>query len=231
MLKHLIKTAPITLSLIVVIVAYFALQLLLGVSADNPSHQDLLRFGANLLPANIEQPWRLLSSGFVHIGLIHLLFNAFALYYFGQVAEMVLGKWRFLSVFLLSIIGGNVLGLYYNFYRYLNVEQTISLSAGASGGIMGLGAVLIAISLSPHIHANKLNQTSLLSIMAVNLIMGFALPNIDNAGHIGGALTGLVLGLVFGFLPKWSVFGVVLLSAGLGVAFWQLQIWASPYFL
>lgn len=215
--------------LIVLIVAYFVIQVLSGVSIDNPTGRDLLRFGANFLPMSIIEPWRLITAGFVHIGIMHLLFNTFALYYFGQVAEMMLGKWRFASLFILSVIGGNVLGLYENFYRFVATGDSVNIAAGASGGIMGIGAALIALSFSRHAYAKQLNKKGLLMVMAINLIMGFAIANIDNAGHIGGAVVGFILGLVFGFIPRLSLLGVLLVAGTLGAAFWLLLVQVVPY--
>ncbi len=217
------KIAPVTLLLMGVIIGYFVIQIFMGVSIDNPSNRELLRFGANFLPMTIIEPWRLLSAGFIHIGLMHLLFNSFALYYFGQVAEIMLGRVKFFVLFVLSIIGGNILTLYQGFYHYLETGSGLAISAGASGGIMGIGASLIALSFSPHPFAKNLNKKSLLMVMAINLMMGFAVPNIDNAGHIGGAIVGLLLGVVFGYLPKLAIIGIGVISVALGVSFWLLK--------
>ncbi|MDO5650746.1 MAG: rhomboid family intramembrane serine protease [Moraxella sp.] len=79
--QQLIKHAPTTFMLLVLIVGYFIIQFLMGVNIDSPSTQDLVKYGANFLPFSLnDEPWRLLSSGFLHIGLMHLLFNGFALY-------------------------------------------------------------------------------------------------------------------------------------------------------
>lgn len=220
-IQELAKLSPITLALLVAIVGYFVLQMGLGVSADNPTNDDLVRFGANFLPLTIDEPYRLLSAGFVHIGVMHLLFNGFALYSFGQFAEIAWGKWRFLAVFLLSIVGGNLLNLYHTWYGL--PEGGLSIAGGASGGIMGLGAGLLILSLSHHRMARLLDKKSLFMIMAINLIMGFAIEGIDNAGHIGGAITGLMLGASLAFAPKimWAL--SVVMAVGFGVAFWWLQ--------
>ncbi len=116
-MKSLFRQTPITACLIISIVAYFILQLMMGVNIESPTNADLVRFGANFLPYSAStQPWRLLVAGFVHIGFIHLLFNGFALYYFGQALEVLIGKWRFLALFMLSVVGGNLLSLYYTWY-------------------------------------------------------------------------------------------------------------------
>ena len=101
---------PITLALVVICIGVFALQLLFGVNPTNPTNQSLIAWGANFLPFSLgEAPWRLVTSLFLHIGFMHLLFNMFALYYFGQVAERMFGAVNFLALFLLSGVGGNLL--------------------------------------------------------------------------------------------------------------------------
>lgn len=208
--------------LIIGIVGYFILQFILGVNIDNPSGQDLLKFGANFLPKTINEPFRLLTAGFVHIGIMHLLFNAFALYYLAPTCEAILGKWRFLCLFLLSIIGGNVLNLTYAWLKFLDSPAPFGLSAGASGGIMGINAALLIISLHPTFKP-LLNSKNLLFVLAINIMIGFAFAGIDNAGHIGGAITGAILALILVFLPKFRLILLPIFIIFLGLSFYFLR--------
>lgn len=197
-LKIFAKTAPVCLALIVAFVGYAVLQVIMGVNIDSPSNADLIRFGANVLPLSIgDEPWRLVASGFLHIGLMHLVFNGFAMYFFGQVAEQFFGSWRFLALFLLSVVAGNLLSNYVTWQGVLS-GGALSIGAGASGGIMGLGASLLALSFVPRF-AKILNRKSLATVMAVNLLIGFVIQGIDNFAHIGGAICGAILGVVFGY--------------------------------
>ncbi|WP_227431196.1 rhomboid family intramembrane serine protease [Psychrobacter sp. I-STPA6b] len=196
-IQSLLKFAPVTTLLLISIVLLFIIQALTGVNIDNPSSQDLIKWGANVLPLSMGyEPWRLFSSAFLHIGLMHLLFNAFAMYFFGQVAEPMFGHIKFLIIFLLSAVGGNLLNNYLGWQSLLDGSTTLpAISAGASGGIMGIGgALLVAALLKMTVNGIQLNMKSLAIIMAINLVYGFAIPGIDNAGHIGGALTGAVIG-------------------------------------
>ena len=144
------------------------------------------------------EPWRLASSAFLHIGLMHLLFNGFAMYFFGQIAEPMFGSAKFLALFLLAAIGGNLLNNHITWQGILDGTGQPGLSAGASGGIMGIGAaLLIAALFKISVNGMVLNLKSLIIIMGINLVYGFAVPGIDNAGHIGGAVTGLVIALAF----------------------------------
>lgn len=195
--QTLYQKSPITLLLIASFILVFVIQLTQGVNIDNPTNKNLIDYGANFLPLTLtDDYWRLISSGFLHIGIIHLLLNSFAMYYFGQVAEIIINRGRFLALFLLSVIGGNILNLCVNWHDITRGDYP-SISAGASGGIMGIGMALLIIAMSKLPIAKALNKRSLALIMTINILMGFTIPNIDNAGHIGGAMSGAVLGISF----------------------------------
>ncbi len=198
-IQQLLKTAPVTTLLLASFIGLFIMQILTGVDANNPSTEALLKWGANALPFTMgDDPWRLISSAFLHIGLMHLLFNGFAMYFFGQIAEPMFGSAKFLALFLLAAIGGNLLNSYVTWQSILDGTGQPGLSAGASGGIMGIGAaLLIAALFKISVNGMVLNLKSLIFIMGINLVYGFAVPGIDNAGHIGGAITGLVIALAF----------------------------------
>ena len=198
-IQQLLKTAPVTTLLLVSFIGLFIIQVLTGVDANNPSTEELLKWGANALPYTMDkEPWRLASSAFLHIGLMHLLFNGFAMYFFGQIAEPMFGSAKFLALFLLAAIGGNLLNNHITWQGILDGTGQPGLSAGASGGIMGIGAaLLIAALFKISVNGMVLNLKSLIIIMGINLVYGFAVPGIDNAGHIGGAVTGLVIALAF----------------------------------
>ena len=198
-IQQLLKTAPVTTLLLVSFIGLFIMQVLSGVDANNPSTEALLKWGANALPYTMDsEPWRLASSAFLHIGLMHLLFNGFAMYFFGQIAEPMFGSAKFLALFLLAAIGGNLLNNHITWQGILDGTGQPGLSAGASGGIMGIGAaLLIAALFKISVNGMVLNLKSLIIIMGINLVYGFAVPGIDNAGHIGGAITGLVIALAF----------------------------------
>ena len=198
-IQQLLKTAPVTTLLLISFIGLFVIQVLTGADANNPSTEMLIKWGANALPFTMgDEPWRLVSSAFLHIGLMHLLFNGFAMYFFGQIAEPMFGSAKFLALFLLAAIGGNLLNSYVTWQGILEGTGQAGLSAGASGGIMGIGAaLLVAAFFKISVNGLMLNLRSLLIIMGINLVYGFAVPGIDNAGHIGGAVTGLMIALAF----------------------------------
>ena len=203
-IKHLFKTAPVTTLLLISFIGLYLMQLLSGVDANSPTTEQLLHWGANALPYTMsDEPWRLISSAFLHIGLMHLLFNSFAMYFFGQIAEPMFGSAKFLALFLLAAVGGNLLNSHLTWQSILDGTGQPGLSAGASGGIMGIGAaLLIAAFFKISVNGMILNLRSLIFIMGINLVYGFAVPGIDNAGHIGGAVTGVVLALGFGIAHR-----------------------------
>lgn len=197
-IQQALQHYPITLALVVMCVGVFALQLFFGVNPTNPTNQALIAWGANFLPFSLgEAPWRLVTSLFLHIGFMHLLFNMFALYYFGQVAERMFGAVNFLALFLLSGVGGNLLNNYLGLHSVMAGEPPI-ISAGASGGIMGIGMALLVTALTKTSFNNfALNFRSLLIVMVINLGYGFLVGGIDNASHVGGAIIGGLLGMMY----------------------------------
>lgn len=209
-IKQLFSTAPVTTLLLVSFIGLFIIQLLTGVDANEPSLDALLYWGANTFTLTmVNEPWRLVSSGFLHIGLMHLLFNGFAMYFLGKIAEPMFGSTKFLALFLLAVVGGNLLNGQMKWLWILDVGidinhpriiEILGLSAGASGGIMGIGgALLIAAFFKMSVNGMMLNLKSLMLVLGINLVYGFAVPGIDNAAHIGGAITGLIIALPIAF--------------------------------
>jgi rhomboid protease GluP len=149
----------------------------------------LLRFGAkfNALIAAGEW-WRLLAPIFLHIGLPHLLFNEYALWSFGREVEQLFGSPRFTAIYLLAGLFGTVAS-----YAF-----SPAISAGASGSIFGIIGALAAFFLHNRRTFGELGRrqlSSLASVIAINLLLGFTIPGIDNWGHLGGLLSGFLLGL------------------------------------
>jgi len=157
-------------------------------AGGSTSTRVLVEFGAKVNPL-IEQGeyWRLITPVFIHIGLMHLAFNMVALLTIGRIGEIVFGHTRFLAIYLISGVTGVLLS-------YL---MTRSLSAGASGAIFGIVGAMIAFGLrnrgTPGLNVRAQLQ-SMLWIVAVNAVWGVAQPGIDNWGHAGGLLGGLVAG-------------------------------------
>ncbi|MBS0631184.1 MAG: rhomboid family intramembrane serine protease [Verrucomicrobia bacterium] len=150
-----------------------------------------IRYGANNGAATTGgEWWRLLTSAFLHFGLVHLLLNMWALFSVGGLLERLLGRALYLLLYLASAIGGGLLSIAWNGDKLW--------SAGASGAVFGvygglLGYVLRHKEALPRSVWKPL-QNSALTFAGYNLIYGAIHPGIDNAAHIGGLVTGLALG-------------------------------------
>ena len=131
----------------------------------------------------------LLTSMFLHGGIVHLLLNGFALYQLGAVFETWMGSTRLLITYFLTGIAGSV----------ASVMFSQGPSVGASGAIFGLLGALIAFLFRRREMLNA-GAKSLLSQLvgwaAINVFFGFSVPGIDNAAHLGGCAAGLLLGLI-----------------------------------
>jgi rhomboid protease GluP len=171
-------------------VAIFALMTLLGVSAFAPTGRQLLFWGANYGPFTLGgQWWRLLSSAFVHIGVIHLALNMQCLWRLGWMTERLYGNWAFLTLYVLSGLGGSIASLWWN---------SDTISAGASGAIFGVAGGLVVFLYLGKLPLPRAAIRSILSstfiFVGYNLLYGFANTGIDNAAHIGGLVIGALVG-------------------------------------
>ncbi len=132
--------------------------------------------------------WQLLTSGFLHIGPIHLAFNMIALWVIGRDLEQVLGSARFLVVYVVSLLGGSLVVFLF--------ENPASHTAGASGAVFGLmgglAVVLMKLRLSPR---------PALTIILLNVVISVAVPNISILGHLGGLAFGAAVTAAMLYLP------------------------------
>lgn len=186
----------LTYVLLVVLVIIWLLMELAGGSQDP---RVLVRFGANFGPLIVEQgqTWRLFTSMFLHIGLAHLFFNAYALFIFGIEMERLYGPDRFIVVYILSGLFGSLVSFA---SRGLDV-----FSAGASGAIFGIVGMNLAYFLR-HRHTfgrfGRQRMMNTLVIIGINLVFGFTVPGIDNLAHIGGLVAGFAIG--YGLVPHYK---------------------------
>jgi len=185
------------------IIMFMLLELFGG--STNPN--TLIQFGAKvneLIYAG--EWWRFITPIFIHIGLFHLLMNSLALYFIGMAVEKMYGSWRFLVIYLFSGIIGSLASFVFS----------PSISAGASGSIFGLfGALLLLGVLKPSLFLRTIGP-NILIVIAINLAIGFTIPNVDNAGHIGGLIGGFVAALMVQ-LPKMSKSYLRLIGVSLSI--------------
>jgi rhomboid protease GluP len=136
--------------------------------------------------------WRIFTAMFLHGGVSHILFNAFSLFVFAPELERLVGKWKFLMIYLVSGIMGNVLTFI--------VQDASYASVGASGAIFGVFGAYVALVYFTRNNLPQLKQV-ILPIVIISVVMTFLSPNVNVTAHIGGLITGFMFGLYF-FNPK-----------------------------
>lgn len=176
---------PIILDLNILV---FICMVFVGAGFSSFETAGLLSWGANCRPLVLEgEYWRLLTSTFLHGGFEHLIVNMLGLLFIGFFLEPVLGASRFALSYLLTGLAGSLASIWWH---------PLSVSVGASGAILGMYGVAIALLLT-NLLPRQLKRTSLLCFVAYtgySLLSGLT-GNIDNAAHIGGLLSGIFIGL------------------------------------
>jgi membrane associated rhomboid family serine protease len=183
---------PVTTAIIGVNVLVYLAMVFSGVSAMEPTIPDLLKWGALSGKSTlISQPWRILTSNYLHIGLLHIALNMWCLWNLGALAERIFDRWTYFLTYTVCGLSGSILSLWFH---------PIGVGAGASGAIFGMAGALISALYLGHlpVHPQALKSTlkSLLSFAGYNLFFGTVVPGIDNSAHIGGLVSGLILGAV-----------------------------------
>lgn len=155
----------------------------------------LLKFGANYYPlVKAGEVWRLITSAFLHIGLMHLLVNMYSLFVIGSQVENFLGKWKMTMIYIMSALSGSLLSI---------ALHTDTISAGASGAIFGLMGALLYFGYHYRLYLNDALRKQIIPVILINLVIGFAVvKGIDNAAHIGGLFGGYLTAMALGIEGK-----------------------------
>ncbi len=133
--------------------------------------------------------YRLITAMFLHVGIIHLVLNMYALWVLGRSLEAALGPIRFAALYLLSGLGGNVACYIFS--------PNPPGSVGASTAIYGLFAAYFLV-----LKRLGRDATSVIPIIVINIVLTFTIPGISIAGHLGGLVTGAVAGLGLAYAPR-----------------------------
>ncbi|HEV2989632.1 MAG TPA: rhomboid family intramembrane serine protease [Candidatus Angelobacter sp.] len=181
---------PVTALLAAINITVFVAMVATGVSFVDPNGNDLVKWGGNWGVRTLAgEYWRLLTAAFVHAGIIHIALNMWCLLSFGPLAERLFGKWQTLAIYLFTGVGGSLLSVGYDHER---------LSVGASGAIFGIaGALLSGVKLG-NLSITTGQKRSIFSSIAMFAFYSFAFgmrPGVDNMCHLGGFVTGLILGV------------------------------------
>ena len=190
-MKNVIKESPVTIFLLALTTLVFiAMQVIYFGNAT--SNQAIFNTGGmygayvSLFPSQL---WRLVTPIFVHIGWEHFFFNALTLYFVGQIAEQIWGHHKFLALYVLSGIVGNIFTLFFT----PNV-----IAAGASTSLFGVfAAIMVAGYFGRNPYLKELGR-NYQALIIVNLIFNLFTPSIGIAGHIGGLVGGVLCAI---FLP------------------------------
>lgn len=211
-----LKKTPVTLALLVVtgvIFLYMQVRYFGAATSSLAVYETGGLYGRAIL-VDPRQIWRLISPIFVHIGWQHVIMNGLSLYFVGQMAEQVWGSTRFLMLYLLSGLMGNILTFFFS---------PDVVSAGASTSLFGLFASFVIIGYygrNPYL--KQLGQ-SYKMLIGINLFFNLFMTNVGILGHIGGALGGAILAVVLPTLTEPKMFkpSQRLLAA---IVFWGLAL-------
>jgi membrane associated rhomboid family serine protease len=180
----------VTLSLILINVAVYAAELAAGGTVNGTNNwifehgalfaSGIFSFGQAPMGLAHGEWWRMLSAAFLHYGPFHLLINMYSLYFAGTLLEQVIGRWRFLLLYIGSGIAGSAGAI---------VLSPGSVTVGASGAIFGILGGLFVLER----RGNIATGGQVAGLIVLNLIFTFALSNISVGGHVGGLIAGMVL--------------------------------------
>lgn len=178
-----IRRIPVTLTMITLCVLAY---LWMTVNGGSTNTMVLINSGARYTPLILQgQWWRLITAGFLHVGLEHLVINMVSLYFIGMYVEGIFGHFGMLVIYLISIVMGNIASMLFQPIR--------GVSAGASTGIFGLFGAFLMLGLA--FHDNPIIQQiarQFLILVVFNIGADLLMPGIDLAGHLGGLLGGFL---------------------------------------
>jgi len=167
------KNTPVTKFLSISLIAIFLLQELTGTL--------LVKSFALFAPlVTSGEWWRLISAGFLHGSIIHLLFNVYILWVIGSQLESIVGNIKFIIIYFVSLLGGSVASYLFSPFG--------SYSIGASGAIFGLMGAMLVVG-----RKRNLDISQITTLVAINVVIGFVLSGIDWRAHLGGLAAGVFI--------------------------------------
>lgn len=178
-----------------------------------------LKMGANFAPLIRQgEVWRVITYMFLHASLLHLIVNMYSLYALGASVENFLGRWKFIVVYLISGICGGLLSA---------ATGSNSISVGASGAIFGLAGALLYFGYHYRTYLGEAIKKQIIPIILINLLIGYLIAGIDNFGHIGGLIGGILCTMALGIDGKSKTFekinGMICLLAFIGILIYVIM--------
>jgi membrane associated rhomboid family serine protease len=164
------KNTPVTKFLSILLIATFLLQEITGTL--------LVKNFALFAPlVTSGELWRLITAGFLHGSIIHLLFNVYILWVIGSQLESIVGNIKFIVIYFVSLLGGSIASYLFSPFG--------SYSIGASGAIFGLMGAMLVVG-----RKRNLDISQITTLVAINVVIGFVLSGIDWRAHLGGLAAG-----------------------------------------
>ena len=189
------KVPYVTLGIILINFVVFLLMYLFG--KDSHDVQTLVKFGALYKPfVKNGEFFRLITCAFVHIGVVHLLVNSYSLFIIGSQMESFLGKLKYFFVYIISALCGSLMSIVFH--------ETVS--AGASGAIFGLLGSMLYFGYNYRVFLGNVLRSQIIPLIILNLVIGFIIPGVDVAAHVGGLLGGIIATQAVGLKHKTSTF-------------------------
>ena len=184
------KKPILTYTLIAINVLVFVLMYVFGKGSED--NDTLIKFGANFAPLTRDngEYFRIITSAFLHIGVVHLLCNMYSLFVLGPTIEHFFGRIKYIIIYLLSAVMGSL------FVLVLQGNNTIS--AGASGAIFGLLGALLYFGYNYRGYIGNSLISQIIPVIVINLGIGFVTPGISNAAHVGGLVGGIFTAAMVG---------------------------------
>ena len=205
-----IKKYPITYTLITLNIVVYFFSAILSHSPIDMNTKVLLNMGALYGPLSVEEGewWRLFTAMFLHGGIMHIFMNMYSLYLVGRSVETYFTPKSYVAIYLFSGLIGGLISLY---------VHPQSVGVGASGAIFGIFGALAGFFL---VHKDEIAKQSKAfmsnfgSVIALNLVIGLSIPNIDMSAHIGGLVAGFIGGYLLAKDPKniWLYSGIMIVS-------------------
>jgi len=180
------KSVPIVTYVLIAlnIIVFFVVEAL-GSTEDL---SDMLLFGASYTPLILgkAQYWRLVSSIFLHFGIMHLSNNMVGLYVIGDQVERAIGSFKFIIIYIIAGVGANIISM------FLRLKEEPVVSAGASGAIFGLAGSMLAIALKNRNKNSDISIVRIVLMIGLMIYYGFTSSGVDNIAHISGAVIGFL---------------------------------------
>lgn len=189
-LRQELKKEPITAVLIILNMIAFLISEIMGGSQNTFV---MLEAGAAYTPYILEdgEYYRLFTSMFLHFGIEHLLNNMLILFVIGGRLERTIGKIRFLMIYILGGLAGNLISMIWELKT-----MDYGVSAGASGAVFAVTGALIYVVIHHKGRVEDLSTKQILFMAALSLYLGFTSTGVNNAAHVGGLLTGFILSVL-----------------------------------